>query len=463
MNPNILNKREEKYDVFFEKDKWLATDLGLTADNTHSIYFLQFNKIKTEWLKLAAKKFIKLQSATRSFSTCRGYIRAFNHLDAYLQTVDDVFASNRIRRAHIIGLMNFLNNKRLTPETRKITLINLRSFHQIMLHEDLLDWPEKPLIYLSDLPRERNVTPKYISDDIIIQLKKHLSKLPQWMENFVTILMETGRRISEVCSLHYDCLEQDGDGDLMLRVKEQKLSRIRLIPISKACINAIRCQQELTNQNGGSKYLFPSRRKLSKSPTVAASYINRTLKKLAKDNEIKDSNGIIFKFSSHQFRHTIGTQMINNGVPQVIVQQYLGHESPEMTSRYAQIHDATMKKAFINFQEKMVDINGKVYTNHEQINAKWLKQNIMSQSLPNGLCALPLSQKRCPHANACLTCSNFRTTKQHLPSHRAQLVETNKIIENAKQNGWQRLVEMNTDVASNLQFIIDRLENDNDK
>jgi hypothetical protein len=70
-----------------------------------------------------------------------------------------------------------------------------------------------------------------------------------------------------------------------------------------------------------------------------------------------------------------------------------------MTSRYAQIHDATMKKAFINFQEKMVDINGKVYTNHEQINAKWLKQNIMSQSLPNGLCALPLSQKRCPHAN----------------------------------------------------------------
>jgi integrase len=39
-------------------------------------------------------------------------------------------------------------------------------------------------------------------------------------------------------------------------------------------------------------------------------------------SEIKDSNGIIFKFSSHQFRHTIGTQMINNGVPQVIVQQY---------------------------------------------------------------------------------------------------------------------------------------------
>jgi integrase/recombinase XerD len=463
MNQNIIKNRVEKYDDFFQKDKWFASDLGLPADNTHSVYFLQFNKIKTEWLKLAAKKFVKLQSATRSFSTCRGYIRAFNHFDAYLQTVDDAFSSNRIRRTHIIGLMNFLSNKGLVPETRKITLINLRVFHQIMIHEGWLDWPEKPLIYLSDLPKERNITPKFISDDIIIQLKKYLPQLTQWMQNFIVILMETGRRISEVCSLRYDCLEQDGDGDFMLRVKEQKLSRIRLIPISKTCINAIRSQQEFTNQNGGSQYLFPSRLQSSKSPTVSASYINRTLKKLAKDNEIKDSNGIIFRFSSHQFRHTLGTQMINNGVPQVIVQQYLGHESPEMTSRYAQIHDATMKKAFINFQEKMVDINGKVYTNHEQINAKWLKQNIMSQSLPNGLCALPLSQKRCPHANACLTCSNFRTTKQHLPSHRAQLVETNKIIENAKQKGWERLVEMNTDVACNLKFIIDRLENDNDK
>ena len=25
--------------------------------------------------------------------------------------------------------------------------------------------------------------------------------------------METGRRVSEVCSLSFDCLEHDGDGD----------------------------------------------------------------------------------------------------------------------------------------------------------------------------------------------------------------------------------------------------------
>lgn len=41
--------------------------------------------------------------------------------------------------------------------------------------------------------------------------------------------------------------------------------------------------------------------------------------------------------------------------------------------------------------------------------AKWLQYNVMSQALPNRLCALPSPQQRYPHANACLTCVNFRT------------------------------------------------------
>ncbi len=460
----VNNKKALKRDDLLEQDEWLATDLGLNPDTTHAIYSLKFDKIKTEWLKLAAKKFVRLQSATRGFSTCRGYIRAFNHFDEYLQTVDDAFTSSKISRAHVIGLIEFLTKKGLASETRKITLVNLRVFHQVVLLEDWLDWPSKPLIYTTDLPKERNTIPKYISEDIIVQLKQHLHQLPLWMQNFITILMETGRRISEVCSLPYDCLEKDGDGDLMLRVMEQKLNRTRLIPISKPCVNAIRSQQIIINESDCSKYLFPTHRSDSNSHTVSAPHINRAMNRLAKNHEIKNSNGVIFNFSSHQFRHTIGTQMINQGVPQVIVQKYLGHESPEMTSRYAHLHDATMKKAFVEFQEKMVDVKGKLKSNDEQINAKWLKKNIMSQALPNGLCALPLSQKRCPHANACLTCSNFRTSKQHLSNHKAQLEETNKVIDNAKKNGWQRIVEMNIDVACNLTSIIETLESDdNDK
>ena len=451
-----------KVDPLWDQDVWLASEVGLMPDAVHGMYSLSFSKISTPWLKKAAMKFVRLQASIKSYATCRGYIRSFNHLDEYLQTINGVVAA-QFNRALIVGFIQYLAQKGLNPMTRGITLVNLRTFHQVVLQEDWLDWPEKPMIFNNDLPRDATITPKYISQDVLDQLKRHLHCLKDWMQQFVIILMETGRRISEVCLLGFDCLEQDSENDWMLRVHEKKMKRVRLIPISSACIGAIKAQQQHLRDSGIlSTFLFPGQR-ISKSPTVVAPHVNRTLNRLARDKNIVDGNGIIWKFSSHQFRHTIGTQMINSGVPQVMVQHYLGHASPEMTARYANIHNETMKSAFVEYQEKLINIQGKDKLSDEYINARWLKKNIMTQALQNGLCSLPLTQKKCPHANACLTCSHFRTSKQHLGQHKSQLDETRKVIENAKQNGWQRIVEMNTEVASNLTSIITTLENTNEQ
>lgn len=453
----LLNQAIES-DELLKNDIWVASDIGLKPDGTHSIYYLNFSKISTQWLKNVAKKFVRLQAATRSFSTCRGYIRSFNHLNDYLLTLNSFVTPQNFNRPIIVGLIQYLALRKLNPMTRGITLLNLRTFHQTVLQEEWLDFTSKQIIFDSDLPKDATITPKFISEDVLKQLKKHLPKLNPWMQRFINILMETGRRVSEVSLLKFDCLEQDGDGDWLLRVHEKKLKRMRLIPISNQCVAMIKAQQEETrNSEVVTPLLFPSR-KPSKSPTISAPHINRALNKLARENNIIDGNGIIYKFSSHQFRHTVGTQMINSGVPQVMVQHYLGHESPEMTARYAHIHNETMKKVFNEYQDKLIDIQGKAINNDEQINARWIKKNIMSQSLPNGLCSLPLTQQKCPHANACLTCTHFRTSKQYLPQHKNQLDETNKLIENAKQNGWKRIEEMNVQVACNLQNIIKGLE-----
>lgn len=152
--------------------------------------------------------------------------------------------------------------------------------------------------------------------------------------------------------------------------------------------------------------------------------------------------------------------MINAGVSQPIVQRYLGHESPEMTSRYAYIHDRTLKKAFLEFQGNLVDVYGKTTLDHHVRNneEQWLKQNIMAQVLPNGYCGLPAKQQRCPHANACLTCTSFRTDASFLQQHERQLQETNAILDTAKKYGWQRQVDMNHEVKINLETIIASLK-----
>lgn len=158
--------------------------------------------------------------------------------------------------------------------------------------------------------------------------------------------------------------------------------------------------------------------------------------------------------------------MINRGVPIHIVQRYLGHESPEMTLRYARIYDKTLKEEVAKFQGKVVNISGQVIESEnpelEPTDLQWVKRNIQAQALPNGSCALPAPMKECPHANACLTCTHFRTTPEFLNQHKEQLEQTKKIIDKAKANNWQRQMEMNERVANNLQNIINSLEAGNE-
>jgi len=89
-----------------------------------------------------------------------------------------------------------------------------------------------------------------------------------------------------------------------------------------------------------STILFPNPRGHVYKQSTFTQRINR----LAYNHEIRDGSGKLFRFQSHQFRHTVGTRMINLGVPHHIIQRYLGHLGPEMTSRYAHIHHATMKE-----------------------------------------------------------------------------------------------------------------------
>ena len=183
-----VNKSVER-DELLDKDVWVASDIGLKPDSTHSMYYLPFTKIATPWLKTAAKRFVRLQATTRSFSTCRGYLRGFAHLDDYLQTLNEFVPPSKFNRAFIIGFIQYLAKRGLSPMTRGITLLNLRTFHQITLQEEWLDFPEKPIIFNGDLPKDSTITPKYISQDVLNQLKKYLHQLSPWMQKFVIVLM----------------------------------------------------------------------------------------------------------------------------------------------------------------------------------------------------------------------------------------------------------------------------------
>jgi integrase len=452
---------QSKQPNFFEEDYWQAESVGFKPDGVHSAYHLKFNQLKPSWFKQAVKQFVLFQSATKSFGTCRSYIIGLTHFGGFIATLYPQLLPHEVNRQLITHFFQYLKQRGLSANTRQLAIIHLRTFHQLAIQEDWLPWPIMPLIYNSDLPKPNDCLPRYIPETVVTQLKTNLSDLPLFYRHLIIILLETGRRISEICPLPFDCLEQDQDGDYFMKVKDRKLKKSYLIPISPACIEAIKTQQALvkTGTYHNQIYLFPTKTAV-KSPHVGARYLNKRLNQLAREQNIVDTNGKLWHFHAHQFRHTVGTRMINAGIPQAIVQKYLGHESPQMTARYAHIHQETLKAAFYRYQET-VNIQGILYYNQssQQVKeAKWLKHTIMAQALPNGLCALPAQQSKCPHANACLTCAHFRTTREFLSIHREQLVKTEKIIEEAKKQGWHRQAEMNLTVKNNLENIIKTLE-----
>ena len=456
-----IRKNNNTATSLFEKDIWTAEEIGMKPSAIHGMYHLKFSKLNPPWLRDVIKKFIHLQLATKTFATCYSYINRLNTFSIFLERYNNILPTD-INRKLIVDYISYLSKLKMKVSSKNLCLIHLSTLHSVVVKEKWLDWPHEQLIFSSDYIPNTIHIPKFIPEGVISQLLKNLPHLSEYMQHVVIILLETGRRVSEVCMMPYDCLSKDEQGNYFLRVNDSKMKKSYLIPISDKCVTAIKSQQKLVREKDNDcTLLFPARFRV-KSPYISGRHINTSLNKLARNYKILDDNGEIWQFHTHQFRHTVGTRMINTNVPQPIVQKYLGHESADMTARYAHIHNATLKKEFTKYQDRFVNIHGKTTGFSNQLNdAKWLKHNIMAQALPNGVCGLPSVQQGCPHANACLTCVNFKTSKKYLSQHKQQLCTTNKIITQAKENGWDRQYEMNMKIKHSLESIITGLTKDN--
>jgi hypothetical protein len=275
----------------------------------------------------------------------------------------------------------------------------------------------------------------------------------------VLILQECGMRINELLQLPMDCLSQDARGVFYLRYLQGKVRRENAIPVSDEIARVVQEQLDAVRAQGrAATLLFPNDRG---RPARQASF-SQAINQLAYVHQIKDATGKLFRFQSHQFRHTVGTRMINLGVPHHIIQRYLGHKGPEMTSRYAHIHDSTMREKLSEYLAgTLVDVTGKKVvesTANDTAELQWFTRNVMAQALTNGYCAIPTVAGPCPHPNACLNCAHFRTDITFLEVHRSELSETERVIAKADANGWARQSEMNQRKRENLVKIITSLE-----
>jgi integrase len=326
--------------------------------------------------------------------------------------------------------------------------------------------PADARFFAEDYPKRRDRLPRALAEQVMTQLEQpdNLDRFDNPAYRLITvILMRCGLRVTDALRLPADCVVTDADQAPYLRYFNHKMRREALVPIDEELRALLGEQRQRNDQRWptGIALLLPRPTKNidGQVPIGSATY-RMALRRWLDRCDIRDAHGEPVHLTPHQWRHTLGTRLVNKDVPQEVVRRILDHDSPQMTAHYARLNDDTVRRHWeaarkVNAEGETVRID----PNHTLAEAAWAKQRLgrATQSLPNGYCGLPV-QKSCPHANACLTCPLFVTTADFLPQHRAQRQQTLELITAAEARGQTRLVEMNQQVATNLNKIITSLE-----
>lgn len=144
------------------------------------------------------------------------------------------------------------------------------------------------------------------------------------------ILAHGGLRLSEVCNLRLE------DCDLVgkrLRVQSGKGNRDRVIPMTDHLATVLQAYLVL-REPAPSNHLL-----IYKNKPVKNHLIPGRLKRWGLQADIQP-------MTPHRLRHTLATMLINQGMPIVSLQKFLGHQDINKTMIYARVHDNTVKEQF---------------------------------------------------------------------------------------------------------------------
>jgi integrase len=453
------------WDAEYPRDIWRLRSLGVKDGPTANLYF---DRIPQPWLRELAKRWTRWRLSTSlSAETAGRGVRVLARFGAFLASATvGVQNISQVDRAVLERYLADLHGGLAGTKIHREHIGQLNAFFQaIRQHRWAEQLPATAMFFTEDYPKRGRALPRALPEQVMAQLEDpaSLSRWDQPSYRLITlILMRCGLRLGDARRLAFDCIARDASGAPYLRYWNHKMKREALVPIDEQLEQEITGQQRAAAERwpGGTPVLFPQQTANpdGQTPLSDATYRD-ALRRWLENCDVRDERGHPVKIVPHRWRHTVGTRLINQDVPQHVVQKILDHDSPLMTAHYARLSDATVRRHWE--QARKVNASGQTVTldpGGPLADAAWAKQQLsrVTQALPNGYCGLPAVQT-CPHANACLTCPMFVTTPDFLPQHKTHHQQVLQIISAAEARGQDRLAEMNRQVAGNLEKIITAL------
>lgn len=468
----------------FEEDIWdlraLIPDLD-EQDKREKTLRLDFGLIRLNWLKDVVKKYIRQEAFSGSSVTTlyKGFSQ-LKRFSTYLENQQSIRSVNEIDKSTILTFVGLScknkNNRaisRILGELKKFfTTGNIHGWFSVSEH----------LILPEDYPKYQRGTSNDIPSVVLEQIENNLHKLPDPIARMWIVGYFCAMRLSELQLCNLDCLKQDSRGEWAITFWRKKNKDWHTLPITRDVAKVIQQQQDYIRQQFGDsfKYLFcnylgvpkkiskTSLEQLNLTPQAAVPR-NRLLITLVSclitSENIRDENGELWHFKTHQLRDTRLTHLFETGHEFALVSKWAGHKKWEVTQKYVHVKDHTLRNETIKIQAKLANIKGEAISEDSLPETFQKTPNAHTLAVPGdhintpiyGYCGLPLDEE-CLHWKACYTCPSFVARREQLPDYIRIRDELRAKQARAEQNGETIKIDQFKQQADSLDAVIARFE-----
>ena len=316
----------------------------------------------------------------------------------------------------------------------------------------------------------------FIPDDVVAQINDALKNEENpYLKYGIIILQSTGMRIGDLLKLRIDCIKPHLISGYTIEWTQHKGRKDKVpTPVRSECVAAIEKLIEITTElrneaNEKDKdtlmiYRVPKGIGAGSVNVITTqTFTTNWFRDFIKRNNIKDANGDYYNLTSHQFRRTLGTDMLSKGTNINVIQHVLGHSDPSVTKRfYADVKDKERAEVFksIGVIGNINQIQSSAFDNVSEF--EWFKANKdKGACMCDGYCTKPVVDgKICDRLlkrQKCYTCSRYITTPEYLEAHKKHLANLEKQLEEGAIYG-EHYAEHFIPTIGVLKVIIERLE-----
>ena len=468
---------------------------------------LDFAVITQPWLREAAKRWVleelPLRRGPNVVAGLRDHVNSLAALGASLRLhrADDGMDPAALGRADIVAFLNRLKHqestgavsayqRRKNAQQAALVLRECRAMGLARADRPMAGLAQEFTFRRNDLPKvPKNDDPgRALPEPVLATLLAGLDRLEaaagRDVRVAVRLLMDTGRRPTEICRLPWDCMDQDRDGKYALIYTDFKNNRVRRrLAISDSTAALIvehkqNVQQRFPATPVAELTLLPRRvRNRDGAQPLCDDTVSSAHRRWVDDlDPLCRPDGTEFDKSAvflYAYRHSYAQRHADAGTPVDVLRELMGHRSIATTQGYYSVTATRMRTAVDSLAALQFDGRGEhVWSQARALLESEHQRLVVGQvAVPFGICTEPSNVQAgggaCPFRFRCLGCGHFRSDPSYLPELRdyldTLLRDRERIRAATELDDWAREQALPSETEiTRLRQLIRRVEHDLD-